>query len=51
MWGSVVNLRLVALMPYNILRYYVVQDGSDKLTKTEWIDPIDKNKIIKSFSY
>ena len=47
----IVNQQDKTIIPYNILRYYQEKEGPDKLTKIEWIDPVDKNKIIKYFSY
>ena len=46
----IVNQKEKTILPYNIIRYYQVQEGPDKLTKMEWVDPVDKNKIIKSFT-
>ena len=34
------------IIPYNLIRYY----ENNKLKKIEWVDPMDREKIIKTFA-
>mgnify|MGYP003351979024 CR=1 FL=1 len=44
----IVNNMYKTCIPYNIRRHYQVKDNSSILIKTEWVDPTDQNKIIKT---
>jgi len=43
----IINDKDKTIIPYNIRRFYV----ENKLTKTEWVDPVNTNQIIRTFSH